>query len=71
MYGEKCRICGRTPRLHGVKLVVDRINNDDPEYTFEKTQLICKGCNHRKNPRGKGKKNCSRPLNVCVEVKKN
>jgi len=61
---EKCNLCGKTPRLHQVKLVVDRIDNNDPEYTGEKTQLLCKSCNRKKDPRKKTK----RTLDVCVGV---
>lgn len=70
MYGENCRHCYKTPRLHGVNLNIDRIDNNDPEYTFEKTQLLCKSCNGKKNPRGKAKKNAlDKSESECVREK--
>lgn len=60
--GEKCNHCGVTPKLHGKKLIVDRINNNDPRYIPENIQFLCYSCNYKKNPRKKERK----PLDQCV-----
>jgi len=49
--GEKCKKCSRTPKIHGTKLVIDRINNNDTSYHPTKIQLLCYKCNYLKNPR--------------------
>ena len=61
--GEKCQTCGRTPKLHGVKLVVHHKDNDDNNPKPENLELQCYCHNYKLHPRKKERK----PLDtVCV-----
>lgn len=62
--GEECKNCHVTPKIHGKKLIIDRINNNDPSYHPTKIQFLCYKCNYLKNPRKKERK----PLDQCVSV---
>lgn len=68
--GEKCKNCGRTPKLHGTKLIIDRIDNNDPNYYPDNIQFLCYRCNYKKNPRKKERKPLD-DVSVCVNVDSN
>jgi len=63
--GEKCKSCGRTPKLHGTKLIIDRIDNNDPNYYPDNIQFLCYRCNYKKNPRKKARKQPLDTVSVC------
>lgn len=50
---EKCQTCGRTPKLHGVKLVVHHKDNDDNNPKPENLELQCYCHNYKLHPRKK------------------
>ncbi len=52
--GEKCNKCNKPGNLK--TLVIDHIDNNNSNNKLSNLQLLCRSCNNRKNPRGKGKK---------------
>jgi hypothetical protein len=54
--GEHCNFC-RKLSSEG-QLVIDHKDNDNSNNSIENYQLLCRGCNYRKNPR--------RPVDICV-----
>ena len=54
--GEFCRNCEKLPSKG--QLVIDHIDNNNDNNSFDNYQLLCRACNYKKNPR--------RPLDQCV-----
>jgi NAD-dependent dihydropyrimidine dehydrogenase PreA subunit len=52
--GEQCKVCHKTPPF--TKLDVEHSNGDPYYHNHKNLQLMCRSCNSRKNPRGKGRK---------------
>jgi len=60
--GEFCRKCEKLPSEG--QLIIDHIDNNNDNNSFDNYQLLCRSCNYKKNP--------SRPLDQCVsESEKN
>jgi len=54
--GEFCRKCEKLPSEG--QLIIDHIDNNNDNNSFDNYQLLCRSCNYKKNP--------SRPLDQCV-----
>lgn len=52
--GEECAICGKVGNKNS--LVIDHRDNINSHNEPDNLQLLCRSCNGKKNPRGKGKK---------------
>jgi len=58
--GEQCKKCGKLG--NSKTLVIDHLDNDNSNNKPSNLQLLCRSCNGKKNPRGKGKKQS----HVCI-----
>ena len=59
--GEYCNMCGKVGSTKS--LIIDHIDNNPRNNALHNLQLLCRGCNHRKNPRGEAK-----PKNQNIEI---
>jgi hypothetical protein len=58
--GEFCHACEKLPSQG--QLVVDHIDNNNCNNSFDNLQLLCRTCNYKKNPRGE-------PVDQCVSFR--
>jgi len=54
--GEFCQKCEKLSSEG--QIIVDHIDNNNSNNSFENLQLLCRSCNYKKNPR--------RPVDECV-----